>query len=139
MDIRTFLIALLSLVSWGVGSFVAKLATNRIGEKTLFWDMLGYAPMVFIYCFLAFKTKDLFVANKAGIFFGLLVGVIGSLGFISFYILLTRKDASSAVPLTALYPALTAILAFIFLKEQVTIAKVIGIILSAIALFLLSF
>ena len=52
--------------------------------------------------------------------------------------LLTKKEASYAVPLTALYPVLTAILAIIFLKEQLTVTKLFGIILSGAALFLLS-
>ena len=57
---------------------------------------------------------------------------------VCFYMLLTRKDASVAVPLTALFPALTAILAVIFLREQLTAIKVAGITLSALALYLLS-
>ncbi len=57
------------------------------------------------------------------------------MGVVALYILLTRKDASIAVPMTALYPALTAILAFIFLREQLTAVKVLGISLSAAALY----
>ena len=41
-------------------------------------------------------------------------------------------------PLTALYPALTAVLAFIFLKESVTPTKIAGIIFSLVAIYLLS-
>ena len=106
---KTFFLAILALVSWGVGSFIAKLSTNRIGEKAVFWDILGYAPFIIIYSIFVFKLKNLILADKAGIFLGFLAGVIGSFGMLAFYILLTRKDASVAVPLTALYPALTAI------------------------------
>jgi len=137
MDIKTFLVAFLSLLSWGIGSFFAKLATNKIGDKAVFWDMIAYAPVVITYSFIAFKN-NLLAAEKTGIIYGLLAGGIGSFGLIFFYVLLTRKDASSAVPLTAIYPALTAILAFIFLKERLTLVKIIGIILSSIALILLS-
>jgi transporter family protein len=72
------------------------------------------------------------------VFLAIIAGVLGSVGIISFYILLTKKDASSAVPLTALYPILTAILAIIFLKEKLTIVKSAGIVLAGIALYLLS-
>lgn len=138
MDLKTFLFALMSLLSWGVGSFISKLATNRIGEKAVFWDLVGYAPALIIYSLIAYKLKNIFYLDKTGIILAVISGIIGSFGLIGFYLVLTRKDASAAVPLTALYPALTAILAFIFLKESLTIAKVVGIILSVFALYLLS-
>ncbi len=138
MDQKTLILAILSLIGWGVGSFIAKLATNRIGEKTVFWDLAGYVPMVIIYCLFIFRSKELFSADKNGIILGLIAGLLGSIGVISFYILLTRKDASSAVPMTALYPMLTAILAIIFLKESLTLVKAVGIVLSVVALVLLS-
>jgi transporter family protein len=70
---------------------------------------------------------------------GFLAGIVSSVGLISFYALLTKKDASLVVPLTALYPALTAILAIIFLKEPLTILKALGVVLSVVAIALLSF
>ncbi len=139
MDIKTLFFALLTLLSWGVGSFVAKLATNRIGQKAVFWDILGYAPVIIIFSIIFFQTKNLHIDDKTGVFLGFLAGAIGAIGGVCFYILIARKDASSSDPLTALYPALTAILAFIFLKEQMTVVKIVGIILSGIALVLLSF
>lgn len=138
MDIKAFGLALVVILSWGVGAFFGKMATLRIGEKSVFWDIVGYAPAIIIYCLLTFKIKDIFSLDKIGIFWAILAGAIGSVGLIGFYILLTKKDASTAVPLTAIFPALTAILAFIFLKEHITLTKGLGIVLSAIALFLLS-
>jgi transporter family protein len=137
MDGKNLGLALLVMIFWGVGSFVGKLATNRIGEKAVFWDLLGYAPAIILYSLIVFKSKELLGGDKMGIFYGILAGLIGSGGLIGFYILLSKKEASSAVPLTALYPALTAILAFLFLKEQLTVTKGVGIVLSAIALYLL--
>lgn len=43
-----------------------------------------------------------------------------------------------AAPLTALYPALTALLAFAFLHESITPAKIAGLTLSLAAIYLLS-
>jgi transporter family protein len=138
MDKFTLITALISLVGWGVGSFIAKLATNRIGEKAMFWDLLGYTPAVLIFCLWYFSTRNLFSGDKVGMLLGFLAGFIGSFGVIFFYLLLTKKDASMVVPLTALYPALAAILAVIFLKEPLTWLKGLGIVLSAVALVLLS-
>lgn len=138
MDRLTFIITLITLASWGTSSFIDKLATNRIGMKTAFWNSLIYLPLVLIYVLFSYKLKELFTADKLGIWLALLSGIVGSAGFIGFYLLLTRKDASTAVPLTALYPALTAILAFIFLRESLTLLKVAGIVLAMLAVYFLS-
>lgn len=74
MNLETLLIALMAMVSWGTGSFIAKLATNRIGEKTVFFDILGYAPAVILYCLLVFKYKNLFLTDKIGMLLGFLAG-----------------------------------------------------------------
>lgn len=126
------------MVSWGLGSFIAKIATDRIGDRAVFWDMLGYAPAIIIYSILFLNLKTAFSDDKLGIFLAFLAGAVGSVGSVLFYLLITKKEASSAVPLTALYPALTAVLAFIFLREHLTLVKVAGILLSTVALYLLS-
>jgi bacterial/archaeal transporter family protein len=138
MKNNTFLLAVLTMFSWGVGSFISKIAANKIGDRAVFWDVLGYAPAIVIYSLFFLNLKTAWSDNKLGIFLALLSGAIGSLGVIGLYTLLSRKEASTVVPLTAIYPALTAILAFIFLKEQLTLQKGLGIVLSAVALYLLS-
>jgi len=138
MDLTTFLIAIAIFVSWGIGSFLAKLAANRIGTQSAFWDLAGYAPAILIYSLAVFKLKNLLAADKLGIGFAVLAGAIGSLGLVGFYFLLSRTEASVVVPLTALYPALTAILAIIFLHESINATKLLGIVLSLIAIYLLS-
>jgi hypothetical protein len=46
--------------------------------------------------------------------------------------------ACIVVPLTGPYPALTAVLAILFLREGVTVPKVLGIAVSMVAVYLLS-
>ena len=139
MSTETLTFTLLSLFGWGVGAFFSKMATNRIGESSVFWDITGYVPIVVIYTFYAFKAKDIFGGDRMGIVYGLLAGAVGALGLIGFYTLMAKKDAAVATSITAMFPALTAVLSFIFLKEEVTPLKVIGIVLSCDALFLLAF
>lgn len=89
MDLTTFLIAIAIFVSWGVGSFLAKLAANRIGTQSAFWDLVGYVPAILIYSLAVFKLKNLLAAEKLGIGFAVLAGAIGSLGVVGFYFLLS--------------------------------------------------
>jgi transporter family protein len=138
MDLTTFLIVIVTFISWGVGTFISKIAANKIGAQSVFWHLLGYAPAVTIYSIIVFKLRNLVGADRIGIGLAILAGVVGSFGAIGFYFLLKRAEASTITPLTALYPALTAVLAFIFLHESVNLTKLLGIALSLIAIYLLS-
>lgn len=139
MNTETIILMILSLMGWGFGAFFSKMATNRIGEASVFWDLTGYIPLVIIYTLFAFKAKDIFGASKIGIMYGLIAGLTGAVGLIAFYLLVAKKDAGIATSITAMYPALTALLSFIFLGEKITILKAVGIVLASGALFLLAF
>jgi uncharacterized protein (DUF486 family) len=39
MDPITILVVIASVLSWGIGSFIAKVAANRIGTQSVFWDL----------------------------------------------------------------------------------------------------
>jgi uncharacterized membrane protein len=47
--------------------------------------------------------------------FALIVGILGSVGAITFFLALQHGRASLVVPLSALYPAITILLSFFFL------------------------
>jgi len=64
MDLITFLAVIAVFVFWGIGSFIAKLAANKIGVQSVFWDVLGYAPAVIIYSLIVFKFKNLIQVDK---------------------------------------------------------------------------
>jgi transporter family protein len=138
MDWTTALLAITTFVSWGTSVFLDKLSTTRIGEQAALWDTLAFAPPIVIYSLIAYRSRSPLQADKLGIGLGLLAGVIGSVGSIAFFPLLTRSEASTVVPLTALYPAVTAVLAMVFLRESITPAKAAGIILSLAAIYLLN-
>ncbi|MFH0772698.1 MAG: EamA family transporter [bacterium] len=138
MNSETILLTVLSLFGWGVGAFFSKMATNRIGESSVFWDLIGYFPLVIIYTLVAFKAKDILGSDRGGIMYGLIAGLTGAIGLISFYLLVSKRDAGVATSVTAMYPALTAILSFIFLGEKITLLKAVGIVLATGAVFLLA-
>ncbi len=138
MDLKTFFIVIGSFLSWGIGAFFSKLATNKIGQKAVFFDMIIYAPVVILYSLMVFKFKNLVHSDKSGILFGVLAGLIGSFGLVGFYHLLAKDEVSTILPLVALYPAVTIILAVIFLHETMTLTKGIGILFSLVAIYLLA-
>lgn len=89
-----------------------------MGTQSVFWDFVGYVPAILTLSLAVFKLRNLIQADRVGIGLAVAAGAIGSIGVVGFYFLLTRAEASTITPLTALYPALTAVLAFIFLHES---------------------
>ena len=117
---------------------MAKLSANRIGGQGVFWEMFGYIPIILIYSLIAFKLKNLVQGDRTGIGLAVLAGALGSFGGAGLYFLLSRTEVSIISPLTALYPALTVFLGIAFLRESITPTKLTGIVLSLIAIYLLS-
>lgn len=137
MRLDVIVFGVLVIVLWGVWGFTAKLASVRIGPQVLIWYLL--ASNVLLIGYLAFLGR-LWPINPdpAGIGLGLAVGVSASLGTILFYLILAAAPTSLIIPLTALYPAVTAILGFWALGEPFSVQRVIGIGLAVLAIFFLS-
>jgi len=138
MDLKSILLVVFVFVAWGLDAFCAKLATNHIGSQSALWYALGFAPPMIVYALLAFGPRVLALGSKPGIALSALAGALCGAGMVGFHILISRTAVSTAVPLTGLYPALTAVLAILFLREGVTLPKVLGIALSMVAVYLLS-
>jgi len=138
MDRSTFSLLTITFVAWGGSLFLDKLATNRIGTRAAFWHELAFASVVFLYSLTVHRLPGLMGASVDGIGVAMVAGAIASVGWLAFAVLLTRMEASVVVPLTALYPALTAVLAIALLHESATPKKLLGIGLSLTAVYLLS-
>jgi len=104
----------------------------------MFWDSLGFILAFIFFLLLSLKKLLPLKTNLPEIFLAALGGVFGMLGYIFFYLLLSKNEASIVVPLTALYPALTIFLAVLFLKEALSITHLAGIILALLSIFLLT-
>ena len=88
----------------------------------------------------ALATTPAFFAFKINksMFIGLFAGIFCALGYFFFYRALLKADASAVIPISSMYIVVAAILAMIFLDEQVTVRKVGGIISAVVAIILLS-
>jgi uncharacterized membrane protein len=85
MDGKTLFLALIVLIGWGGGAFIEKLATNRVVSSTvIFWNILGYAVVSVLYVLLLFKPASLLSADKTGILYAVVSGVIGAIGGIGY-------------------------------------------------------
>jgi transporter family protein len=65
-------------------------------------------------------------------------GILGVLGTMTFYVQLRVAPTSIVVPLSALYPVVTVVLAYFFLHEDLTLARVAGVVCALVAIWLLT-
>jgi transporter family protein len=56
----------------------------------------------------------------------------------TFYVLLRVAPASIVVPLSALYPVVTVVLAYFFLHEDLSLPRVAGVACALVAIWLLT-
>lgn len=130
--------SLLSIIFWGISGFFMKLGTNYIDPKLGFlYQMLG-AFLVSVFTALFLISNIFNLTNKLGFLYPFLAGLTGGIG--TFFLLKAyeKGNLSIVTVLTALYPIVTILLAFLILKEKITLLQAIGLILSLVAIILLS-
>jgi transporter family protein len=120
---------------WG---FASKIASEGIDANTnQVYFTLGLLPLIALLS----RSPRLKVASNrnAGIRWAFLTGVLGSTGNIAFFqALVTGGRASIVIPITALYPVVTVVLALLFLHERLGNLQKIGLLLAVVAMCILS-
>lgn len=129
--------SLIVVVMWGVVGLLQKIGANRCSPDSLFlWTSAGYIlllPWVT-------HTGQLAALTPKAIVVGLVSGLTNGLGAWFLYSALEKgAPASVAVPLTALNPLLTVILAVALLGERLTGLQIAGVVLALGAAVLLSY
>jgi len=137
LKINSWLIfAILAMLVWGFWGFFPKLATNYLSPKSvLVYEVIGAIIVGMAVLFLVkFKPE----VNARGITFAILTGIAGTLGALFFIFAVSSGKTSVVVTTTALYPLITIILAFLILKEPITVKQGIGMIFAFAAIMLLA-
>ncbi|MET1127728.1 MAG: EamA family transporter [Thermoproteota archaeon] len=135
---RWLLFSIITLASWGVWGVALKAAAQSLSWRQLY-VFSGLATAIAITALaLAYRSEVLSTGPKAALA-ALGAGSLGTLGYLSMVNALdSGGEASVVVPLTSLYPAVTAVVAYLALGEPLTKAKVAGIALAIAAAVLLS-
>ena len=126
----------LALLSWGVWAIMAKLIGAALsGTHNQALSTLGILPVMLA---LAFSKKVSTTGNRRrGILYALASGAVSCIGNVFYYAALSRGGkAATIVPLTALYPLVTILLAMLLLKERLNRIQLGGMLLSLIAIYL---
>jgi transporter family protein len=131
---RWFISAMLALVCWGIWAVLGKVSTLN-GPQTQAVSTMGMLPVIVLLAFSKPARADFRKARGSA--FAFAAGVCGCIGNIVYYeILKADEKASTLIPLTALYPLVTILLAVPLLKEKINRVQLIGIALALIAIYL---
>ncbi len=130
-----FLYALITVACWGAVGLLQKLGTNRISSRSvLIWVVVGF---LFLIPFL--RYSQLFEVSKYLLILGLLSGFLNALGSWFLFLSLERgAKASVAVPLTGLFPVITAVLGVSILRERPSALEWVGVICALLGGIMLS-
>lgn len=127
--------SVISVLAWGTWGIVLKFAYSGAGWRQVYFFSAIASFLLALTIFLFTRGE---VKFDKPIVYALIAGLLGGLGYIFFIRALETGKASVVIPLTALYPAVTAVLAVIILGEKLTPTQTLGILLAILAVYLLS-
>ena len=128
--------ALVILLLWGLWAFLPKLATRYIDPKSaLLYQCLGSLLLgILMLIMLNFKPQW----HPKGVLYGVLTGIFGFGGMLFYLYAVSKGRVSTLSTITALYPAFVILLAFLILKEPISLKNAIGFVFALVAIVLLT-
>lgn len=116
--------ASMALICWGIWGFIPKITTRYIHPlSAVLYETIGAGIMgIAVLAYLGFKPE----VHSKGIWLALSTGILGMLGALGFLFAVKTGKVSIVAVFTAMYPAITVLLAYFFLKEPITIKEGLG-------------
>jgi transporter family protein len=127
---------LLTVATWGVWSFLNTLLADAITSPALGQAVttIGILPVLLLLN--AMKDSPVSGNRRLGIWLALGSGIVSCLGNIANFDVLSRgAQAAAVIPVTALYPVVTVLLAVPVLKERVSLLQWLGIAASIVSIY----
>ncbi len=133
-------LSILVIIVWGLWGLALKYAS-----LSLEWQYVYVASALGAFLVYATVALTLIITGRLttisdyrSLSVAVIGGLMGALGGLMLIVALRLGEASIIVPLTSLYPAVTAILSIALLGEDLTLRKIAGIALAIVAIALLS-
>jgi len=119
---------------WGLYGFFPKITIRYISPlSTIFYEaLIGIPVAMVVLAVLKFKPD----VHPTGILLASLTGLLGILGALSFLFAVRKGQVGPVSAFTALYPALTILLAMLLLGERLELRQWMGVGLAILALLL---
>lgn len=128
--------SLLALGLWGVWGFLGKVAAQNLPAPMVY--LLTISGHLAVVAYLLVSGLGPVSWQPLGVGAAVASGIAMAVGLLLFLKALARGPALVVVPLTALYPAVTVVLSWLFLRESLTLRHLVGLGLALAAVWLLS-
>ncbi|MFQ5942170.1 MAG: EamA family transporter [Anaerolineales bacterium] len=128
--------ATFTFIFWGLWGLIPKLTVRYISPTSaiVFESLIGLPVALIIAVVLRFQVD----MEPRGLVLASVTGVLGILGALGYLIAVTRGPVSLITAFTALAPALTILLAMIFLGETLVIRQWVGVGMALVAILLIA-
>ena len=137
---KTALLALLVASIWGITPIFEKLSLINASPFTVMTIRFIFtATCVGIVSLLTGKYRELTNVDVKTFFWIILAGLLGGIvGLFIYFVALKEDLVSKIAPITATFPLFTALYAYIFLHEPITLLRLIGIVLIVLGLMFIN-
>ncbi len=137
---KTSIIALLVASIWGLNPIFEKLGLRGTTPFAMITIRFLFTTLCLLsITFARGKTDELLMVDKTSLFWIILSGLVGGLiGLYLFFVALKADEASKVVPIVASFPMFTAFYSYLFLKENITALRLVGIIFIVVGLTLIN-
>jgi uncharacterized membrane protein len=134
---RWFWYSILTVIGWAGWAILLKIGSVEIpSEPSLFLQTAGMVPLALI---LLLAGSNRGPQSGKGIVYSLLNGMISGAGILCLLFAYRSGGNTSVVSVTtALYPLVTFALAFVLLREKLTLSQMLGLILATVSIVLFS-
>ncbi len=129
--------SMMAMICFGLWAFLPKISVKYIDPRSsLVYEVMGGVFVALIVWGTISKGID---HDFRGIVPAFLTGVVGYLGMFFFLYAVQMGKVSVVASLTAVYPAVTILLAILLLKEKINSIQCVGIFLATTGVILLSY
>ena len=134
------IIAFIVACIWGLNPIFEKLSLKNASPMVVITIRFLFTTACLVIITLSTgRVKDMFSVDGRTLFWILLSGFIGGLiGLFLFFVALKKGEASFIVPIVATFPLFTALYSYMFLNENITSVRLIGIIFVVIGAMLIN-
>jgi len=119
---------IICIVFWGLSQFFNKLAVDRLSPYVS--QLVTEITCLLLIPFLIWKIKSQNLQfTKQGITFTILATIAGVVAGVSFSWAIKINNLGQVSTLTSIYPIIPVLLSIVFLKEEFTFTKFLGLIM----------
>lgn len=118
--------AIVAMFGWGVAFLLVKIVSLSIGAIASF-IYIRLAGLFLMFCYSQVKKTNFVLSGKNAWCYVAAAGILDAIGQLGYNAAVIREQISVAAPIVATFPAVTVVLALVFLKEKLVLNQKFGV------------